>query len=90
MKLNSVSHKKFQTSTVVLNSMATPLPFPSLEENPRIHFATFKRHVYDDAGSSCCDLFTHGLLFLVVDRLYGKYVRYVPCKATLRRMSNES
>ena len=46
--------------------MATPLPFPSLEENPRIHFATFERHVYDDAGSSCCDLFPHGLLFLVV------------------------
>ena len=46
--------------------MATPLPFPSLDENPRLHFASFERHVYDDAGSTCTDLFPHGLLFLVV------------------------
>jgi hypothetical protein len=46
--------------------MATPLPFQSLDEQPRIHFAEFERQVYDEAGSACVDLFRHGLLFLVV------------------------
>ena len=44
----------------------TPLPFSTFEDFSRIKFANFERSVYDDAGSSCRDLFTHGLLFLVV------------------------
>ena len=46
--------------------MASPLPFQSLDDNPRQHFAEFERQVYDDAGSSCVDIFPHGLLSLVV------------------------
>ena len=44
----------------------TPLPFSTFEDFSRIKFANFERSVYDDAGSSCRDLFTHGFLFLVV------------------------
>ena len=46
--------------------MASPLPFQSLDANPRQHFAEFERQVYVDAGSSCVDIFPHGLLSLVV------------------------
>jgi hypothetical protein len=46
--------------------MASPEPFHSLADNPRRHFAEFERQVYDTAGSSCTDLFPHGLLSLVV------------------------
>ena len=36
MKLNPVSQKKFQRSTVVFKLTAnTPLPFPSLDDDPR-------------------------------------------------------
>ena len=50
----------------------TPLPYPTFDDFPRIKFASFERAVYDDAGSSCRDLFTHGLLFLVVsDRTWA-------------------
>ena len=46
--------------------MATPLPFQSLDGQPRIHFAEFERQVYDDGGSACIDIFPHGFFFLVV------------------------
>ena len=46
--------------------MTKILPFQSLEENPRQHFAEFERQVYDDAGSVCTDIFRYGLLSLVV------------------------
>ena len=46
--------------------MATPLPFHSLDGQPRVRFAEFERQVYDDAGSACIDIFPHGLFFLVV------------------------
>ena len=46
--------------------MATPLPFQALDDQPRLHFAEFERQVFDDAGSTCTDIFQHGLLFLVV------------------------
>jgi hypothetical protein len=45
---------------------STPTPFQSLDEQPRQHFAEFERQVYDDAGSSCLDIFPHGLLSFVV------------------------
>jgi hypothetical protein len=45
---------------------STPTPFQSLEEQPRQFFAEFERQVYDDAGSSCLDIFPHGLLSFVV------------------------
>ena len=66
VKLIPVSHKFKAVSTVVLTMTTTPLPFPTFEDFPRIHFANFERSVCDDAGSTCCDLITHGLLFLVV------------------------
>ena len=53
------------TSTTTTAAIA-PLPFHSLDDQPRQHFAEFERQVYDDAGSSCLDIFPHGLLFLVV------------------------
>ena len=42
------------------------LPFQSLDDNPRQHFAEFERQVFDEAGSACTDIFPHGLLSLVV------------------------
>ena len=53
------------TSTTTTAAIA-PLPFHSLDDQPRQHFAEFERQVYDDAGSSCLDIFPHGLLFLEV------------------------
>ena len=46
--------------------MATFLPFQALDDQPRLHFAEFERQVFDDAGSTCTDIFQDGLLFLVV------------------------
>ena len=46
--------------------MTTPEPYHALDVNPRQRFAEFERKVYDDAGSSCIDIFPHGLLALVV------------------------
>ena len=45
---------------------SNPTPFQSLEDQPRQYFAEFERQVYDDAGSSCLDIFPHGLLSFVV------------------------
>ena len=45
---------------------STPTPCQSLEEPPLWFFAEFERQVYDDAGSSCLDIFPHGLLSFVV------------------------
>ena len=49
-------------------SPSAPTPFQSSEEQPepRQHFAEFEWQVYDDAGSSCLDIFPHGLLSFVV------------------------
>ena len=49
-----------------MTTPSTPTPFQSLEEQPRQFFAEFERQVYDDAGSSCLDIFPHGLLSFVV------------------------
>ena len=46
--------------------MASPEPYHTLDVNPRQRFAEFERKINDNAGSSCIDLFPHGLLALVV------------------------
>ena len=48
--------------------MTSPAPtaFRSPDDQPRQHFAEFERQVYDDAGSSCLEIFPHGLLSFVV------------------------
>ena len=49
-----------------MTTTSNPTPFQSLEDQPRQCFAEFERQVYDDAGSSCLDIFPHGLLSFVV------------------------
>ena len=41
------------------NNMTSPAPtaFRSPDDQPRQHFAEFERQVYDDAGSSCLEIF---------------------------------
>ena len=65
----SVSQEKIDSKIAVSTVdiiMATLLPFQALDDQPRLHFAEFERQVFDDAGSTCTDIFQHGLLFLVV------------------------
>ncbi len=65
MKLTSVSSEPTD-STIVFNMTSSILPFQSLDDNARQHFAEFERQVFDEAGSACTDIFPHGLLSLVV------------------------
>ena len=75
MKLISVSSEATD-STVVFNMTSPILPFQSLDDNPRQHFAEFERQVFDEAGSVCTDIFPHGLLSLVVsDTIWATLVR---------------
>ena len=64
VKLISVSPEVPDSTVVIMTSPV--LPFQSLDENPRQHFAEFERQVFDDAGSACTDIFPNGLLSLVV------------------------
>jgi hypothetical protein len=45
---------------------SNPIPFHSLDEQQRQFFSEFERQDYDDAGSSCLDIFPHGLLSFVL------------------------
>ena len=63
MRLISVSQEKIDSRIAVSTVdiiMATPLPFLALDDQPRLHFAECERQVFDDAGSTCTDIFQHG------------------------------
>ena len=51
--------------------MATPLPFHTLDEQPRLHFAEFERQVFDDAGSTSTDIFNTGFCSSSSQILFG-------------------